>query len=125
MIGKWYSTMSTGILELDCQHQNLDSVLSFALSSDNEQTLKLLQTFAIALSAHFKFEEQFTLPNGFPFVDSDHEAEHRTLETVVSDGIEKVKVADDNIDIVAMEFSRALMAHATNFDIPASRRADQ
>ena len=122
MTGEWYSAMSTGVLEIDCQHQNLDAVLSVAMISDDGRSQELLQTFALALSDHFSFEEAYTLPSGSPFVDSRHESEHRTLEGAVSEALLKMGDTGDSANSLALKFARLLVNHATDFDIPAAKQ---
>jgi hemerythrin-like metal-binding protein len=114
----WYSTLSTGIFEVDEQHSTLDQLLEFITTSDSAQHQSLLRLFLTRLKMHFAYEEEL-LVKGKPFASEAHASAHRDMERVTEELIERALSAGSlELNSVVSELGFRLMSHVSNYDTP-------
>jgi hemerythrin len=109
----WYSKLSTGILEVDNQHGNIDSVtMLYEKDEDSKNEKKWLEMIFNTIRLHFEFEEVL-FNNKMP---SEHLEEHRKLTEhlkILLTKREKQKISKLNFINSIREL---LISHVTEFD---------
>ncbi len=109
----WYSKFSTGILEVDNQHGNIDSVtILYEKDKDSANEQKWLDMIFNTIRLHFEFEEVL-LGRKMPL---EHLAEHRELTEqlqVILAKREKQEIS--KLDVIS-SIHGLLISHVTEFD---------
>ena len=109
----WYSKLSTGILEVDNQHGNIDSVtILYENDKDSTNEQKWLDMIFNTIRLHFEFEEVL-FSNKMP---SEHLEEHRELTDhlrLILAKREKQEIS--KLDVIS-SIRGLLISHVTDFD---------
>jgi len=109
----WYSRFSTGVLEVDNQHGNIDSVtMLYENDTDAANEQKWLEMIFNSIRLHFEFEEVL-FSNKMP---PKHQEEHRKLADhlrVLLAQREKQEIS--KLDVVN-SIRGLLISHVTEFD---------
>ena len=103
----WYSELSTGILEVDNQHSNIDVLLTL-FNNDNE-SLDMASVIVKTIKAHFRSEESL-LGSSFP---KDHTTAHNEFIEFNNYQLKKLK---DNKNHFVSIIRVKLVEHTTVFD---------
>ena len=75
----WYSSLSTGIFEVDLQHSNIDQLIVLLERAKGEARIKESMDFLIhAIENHFKYEE-WRFGNDLKEMNQMHLDEHRRI----------------------------------------------
>ena len=109
----WYSKFSTGILEVDNQHGNIDSLtILYENDKDSANEQKWLDMIFNTIRLHFEFEEVLLSKKMPP----EHKAEHLELNEhlkVILDKREKQEIS--KLDVIN-SIRGLLISHVTEFD---------
>ncbi len=114
----WYSSLSTGIFEVDLQHSNIDQLIVLLERTKGEARIKKSMDFLIhAIENHFKYEERRFGDNSKK-MNQKHINEHRRILKKYYDIANKVHLSnakDIKKEIVGM-IKIVLMNHVKDFD---------
>ena len=114
----WYSSLSTGIFEVDIQHSNIDQLLVILERTKGESRIKESMDILLhAIENHFKYEEVRFADNP-KRMNQKHKEEHRRILREYSDIANKVHVSeskDKTKELVGM-IKIVLMNHVKDFD---------
>ena len=107
----WYSALSTGILEIDNQHGNIDILLQL-FEAATQIHLEQIAGIEQALQTHFAFEEEL-FGSHFP---PGHQHEHINILAYVAEQREKFEKQDfDRISFIR-HIEQKLFEHISIFD---------
>ena len=110
----WYSSIKVGIVEIDMDHYNIDTMLQL-YSSDRIPESYLPQIIR-ALIKHFDTEEGIIDRMGREF-PQDHKAEHANLAKALAAKLANYQAGDfDGKDLVE-EVRQSLLLHVAEFDV--------
>lgn len=107
----WYSSLSTGIFEVDNQHANIDMLLRF-LSDKGSYDQNLVAEIEDAISSHFAYEESL-VGGAFP---KDHLVEHERLKKFLRFNIDELARGRLTLELFVGTLESALIEHASLFD---------
>jgi len=109
----WYSSLSTGFLEVDNQHGNIDSVtMLYENDTDAANEQKWLQMIFNSIRLHFEFEEVLFSKKMPP----EHLEEHRQLTEHLNMILAKREKQElSKLDVIS-SIRRLLVSHVTEFD---------
>ena len=114
----WYSSLSTGIFEVDLQHSNIDQLIELLEKSEDKAKIKESMSILIkAIEKHFKYEET-RFGEDPDKMDQRHLDEHRRILREYYGMANKVHGPDNKDlkkDIVVM-LKVVLMNHVKDFD---------
>ena len=109
----WYSKLSTGILEVDNQHGNIDSVtILYENDKDAANEQKWLDMIFKTIRLHFEFEEVF-FSKKMPL---EHVAEHLELTEPLKVILAKKEKQEISKSDVISSIRGLLISHVTEFD---------
>lgn len=107
----WYSSYSTGIMEVDSQHSNIDMLLvSCIVSKDNNE--EKLDTLRTAIEMHFQFEQDL-IGDSFP---ESHREEHTQFLADLDGIIDRCKKGVCTVSEFAEIMQLKLVNHVHEFD---------
>ena len=114
----WYSSLSTGIFEVDIQHSNIDQLIVLLERAKGEARIKESMDVLIrAIENHFKYEE-WKFGDNSTKMNQEHIDEHRRILRKYSDIANIVhdsNAKDIKKEIVGM-MKIVLMSHVKEFD---------
>lgn len=110
----WYSKIKVGILEIDMDHNNIDTMLQLYFAGT--VTEAYLENVIDALIAHFDHEEQVIVQLGRAF-PPEHKAEHERLVRLLETLIDEWKAKKIDGQELAENVRNVLMLHVAEFDI--------
>jgi len=114
----WYSSLTTGIFEIDIQHSNIDQLIVILERTKGQARIKESMDILIqAIENHFKYEEGRFGDNSKKMTQ-EHINEHRRILRKYEDIANKVhesKAEDVKNEIVGM-IKIILMSHVKDFD---------
>ena len=114
----WYSSLSTGIFEVDLQHSNIDQLIVLLERTKGEARIKKSMDFLIhAIENHFKYEE-WRFEDSSKKMNQMHINEHQRILKKYYDLASIVHVSNTEKiknDIVKM-LKIVLMNHVKHFD---------
>lgn len=114
----WYSSLSTGIFEIDIQHSNIDQLIAILEKTKGESPIKeSMDIFLHAIENHFNYEE-VRFGSNSEKMNQKHIDEHRRILREYSDIANKVHVSDAKDmtkELVGM-MKVVLMNHVKDFD---------
>ena len=109
----WYSKFSTGILEVDNQHGNIDSVtILYENDNDSANEQKWLDMIINTVRLHFEFEETLLSKK----IPPEHKEEHLELNEqlrVLLQRREKQEIS--KLDVIG-SIRGLLLSHVTEFN---------
>jgi hemerythrin len=109
----WYSKLSTGILEVDNQHGNIDSVtILYENDKDAVNEQKWLDMIFKTIRLHFEFEEVFFSKKMPP----EHVAEHLELTEHLQVILAKREKQEISKSDVISSIRGLLISHVMEFD---------
>jgi hemerythrin-like metal-binding protein len=109
----WYSALSTGILEIDTQHGDIDSILQLYENSETvDSEEKWLRVLLTSIEAHFEFEEVL-FGDKFP---QDHREKHAELLEVAHRQVALHRSGALQRPTLIGFFRKMLFEHVTTFD---------
>jgi hemerythrin-like metal-binding protein len=114
----WYSSLSTGIFEVDIQHSNIDQLIVLLERAKGEARIKESMDILIrAIENHFKYEE-WRFGDKSKKMNQEHIDEHRRILRKYHD-IANI-VHDSNANDIKKEIvgmiKIVLMSHVKDFD---------
>lgn len=112
----WYSSLSTGIFEVDNQHANIDMLLRF-LSDKGCADSDLINEITNALESHFEYEESLVGDN-FP---KDHKEEHERFKKFLAFNTAELLENRLSLELFIGTVESALIEHASCFDSQLTR----
>ena len=114
----WYSSLSTGIFEVDLQHSNIDQLILLLDRTEGEARIKeSIDDLIYAIENHFKYEE-WRFGDNLKKMNQMHIDEHRRILKKYYYMANKVRVSnaeDIKNEIVGM-IKIVLMNHIKAFD---------
>ena len=114
----WYSSLSTGIFEIDLQHSNIDQlIISLEKSKGDARIQESIDGLLYAIENHFKYEE-WRFGDDLKEMNQMHLNEHRRILKKYHDIVNIVHVSnaeDIKNEIVGM-IKIVLMNHVKDFD---------
>ncbi len=118
----WYSSIKVGIVEIDMDHYNIDTMLQL-YSSDRVPEFYLPQIIN-GLIKHFDTEEKIIAGMGREF-PAEHKIEHSRLIQLLND---KLAIWKDG-DLVGKDFveqvREILLLHVTEYDVLLGNNNEQ
>ncbi len=108
----WYSSYSTGILDVDNQHANIDA-LTKLYAEDSDQEAKWLDMLFQSIRFHFSFEENLF---GEHFPDT-HRQRHRQLINDLGQLVALRQRGEITKKQTVEVFRETLVCHVTDFDL--------
>jgi hemerythrin-like metal-binding protein len=110
----WYSKFSTGILEVDNQHGNIDSVtILYENDTDSANEAKWLDMIFDTIRLHFEFEE-ILFGTRMP---AEHKAEHIALIDHIKIILGRRKQQEISKPDLVNTIRGLLVSHVTEFDL--------
>ena len=114
----WYSSLSTGIFEVDLQHSNIDQLIVLLERTTGEARLKESMDILVrAIENHFNYEE-WRFGDDAQKMNQEHVNEHRRILRKYHDIANLIH--DSNAEEVKKEIvgtmKIALMSHVKDFD---------
>lgn len=123
----WYSSLSTGILEVNIQHSNIDQLIVLLERAKGEARIKESMDVLIhAIENHFKYEE-WRFGDNSKKMNQEHINEHRRILRKYYDIANMVHDSNDKDikkEIVGM-IKIALMSHVKDFDFKFFQEASR
>ena len=114
----WYSSLSTGIFEIDLQHSNIDQlIISLEKSKGDARIQESIDVLLYAIENHFKYEE-WRFGNDLKEMNQMHLDEHRTILKKyhhIANIVHVSNAEDIKNEIVGM-IKLVLMNHVKDFD---------
>ena len=114
----WYSSLSTGIFEIDIQHSNIDQLIILLERAQGESRIKKSMDILLhAIENHFNYEEKRFGKNSQK-MNQKHKDEHRRILGEYSDIADKIHISvakDITKELVGM-MKIVLMNHVKDFD---------
>ena len=114
----WYSSLSTGIFEIDIQHSNIDQLIVILEGAKADSRIKESMDILLhAIENHFKYEE-VRFGSDSKRMNQKHIDEHRRILKEYSDIANQVHVSstkDITKELVGM-MKVVLMNHVKDFD---------
>ncbi len=113
-----YSSYTTGILEIDIQHANIDFILSELAKEGLGEEIKekSYATLKNALALHFDFEEEWARKNNRNF-DSDHKDSHNKLLEKLNEFGNQYTNKRLNMYEISLAFQMDLLKHMQDHDM--------
>ena len=114
----WHSHLSTGILEVDLQHSNIDQlIVSLEGTTDEARIKALMDVLVHAIENHFKYEER-RFGDNLKKMNQKHKNEHRRILKEYYDIADKVDYSNalDIKNEIAGVIKILLISHVKNFD---------
>ena len=114
----WYSSLSTGIFEVDIQHSNIDQLIILLGKTEGEARIKeSMDVLMYAIENHFKYEE-WRFGNNPKKMNQEHINEHRRILRKyfdIANMVHDSNAKDIKKEIVGM-IKIVLMSHVKYFD---------
>ncbi len=110
----WYSSVKIGIVEIDMDHCNIDTMLR--LYSSGQVPAGYLPQIINGLIKHFAHEEEIIAGLGREFPE-DHKQEHLRLAKLLEEKMAKWKANEVTDKEFAEELRAMLLLHVTKFDV--------
>lgn len=110
----WYSTTKIGIMEIDMDHSNVDTMLQ--LYSHGQAPQGYLGNIVDGLIRHYSHEEEVIVRMGYQF-PQNHSDEHARLASLLKRRVDDWK--NDRVDgkDLAEEIRAILLLHVAEFDV--------
>jgi hemerythrin-like metal-binding protein len=114
----WYSSLSTGIFEIDIQHSNIDQLIVILQRTKDKSRIKESMDILLhAVENHFKYEEVKYADNPKK-MNQKHKDEHRRILKEYFDIANRIHISeteDITKELVGM-MKIVLMNHVKDFD---------
>ncbi len=110
----WYSSTNVGILEIDMDHNNIDTMLQLYFSGRVPEAF--LENIIDGLLRHFVHEERVIIELGREF-PSVHKAEHERLSEILEKKVAEWKAKKLDGKVLAEEVRNLLLIHVVDFDV--------
>ena len=121
----WYSSLSTGIFEVDLQHSNIDQLIVLLERAEGEARIRESMDVLIrAIENHFKYEECRFGDNPTK-MHQEHIDEHRRILRKyydIANIVHDTNAKDIKNEIVGM-IKIVLMSHVKDFDCISFQKA--
>ena len=114
----WYSSLSTGIFEVDLQHSNIDQLILLLDRTEGEARIQeSIDVLLYAIENHFKYEE-WRFGDNFKKMNQMHIDEHRRILKKYYDiaNLVHVSSAEDIKNESVGMIKIVLMNHVKDFD---------
>ena len=116
----WYSRIKVGILEIDMDHCNIDTMLQLYFAGT--VTEAYLENVIDALIAHFGHEEDVIVQMGLTFPE-EHRVEHQRLIRFLESLIDQWKAGKADGKSLADDVRTLLLHHVSEYDVKLSATA--
>lgn len=110
----WYSATKVGILEIDMDHSNIDTMLQ--LYFHQQAPSGFLENIVDGLIRHFVHEEDIIDRLGHPFPEG-HKIEHQRLTGILQERIADWKAGSVEGTALAEEIRSLLLLHVAEYDV--------
>lgn len=110
----WYSATKVGIMDIDMDHSNLDTMLQLYFSGRAPESW--LKNIIEALIGHFVKEEKIIVRMGREF-PAEHRIEHQRLTEILESRLEQWQAGQLEGKKIAEEIRTLLLSHVTDFDV--------
>lgn len=110
----WYSATKVGIMEIDMDHGNVDTMLE--LYTKDQAPQNYLENIVDGLIRHYGHEEEVIVRLGYEF-PQNHREEHARLAKHLRSRIEDWKKGGIDGKDLAEEIRVILLLHVTEFDV--------
>lgn len=110
----WYSTTKVGIMDIDMDHSNVDTMLQLYFHEQVPQNF--IVNIVEGLIKHFTHEEEIVEKMGFDF-PRDHRDEHERLTKVLLERVDDWNAGSVGGKDLAEEIRSVLLLHVAEFDI--------
>ena len=110
----WYSATRVGILEIDMDHGNIDTMLQLYFAGKVPEAF--LENIFTGLVRHFEHEERIIAELGRTF-PADHSAEHKRLQALLAVLLDDWRAAKLTGKELAERLRAMLLFHVTEFDV--------
>ena len=110
----WYSATKVGIIEIDMDHSNVDTMLQLYFSDKIPKTY--LEQIIASLIRHFDHEEKIIASLGQEFPTS-HKLEHAHLTELLETKLTDWKAKKIDGKDLAEEIRSLLLLHVAEFDV--------
>ncbi|MBN1956883.1 MAG: hypothetical protein JXQ81_10815 [Desulfuromonadales bacterium] len=117
----WYSATKVGIMEIDMDHSNVDTMLQLYFAGRTPETY--LENIIDGLIRHFPHEENVISRLGREF-PSEHKVEHQRLSGFLRDMIAAWQAGTKDGKELAEEVRDLLLIHVVEFDVKLNSGAN-